>query len=73
MSKSAGEFNEEKRNMEQFFGLIIIFIFTHAVLSLWTFRDARERESAVPLVWTGTVLLTGIVGFVGYLLLRSPK
>ena len=59
--------------MEQFLGLIIFFILTHAIPSMWTFRDARERENAVLLVWTGTVLLTGIVGFVGYLLLRTPK
>ena len=59
--------------MEQFLGLIIFFIVMHVIPSLWTFRDARDRENAVPLVWTGTVLLTGIVGFVGYLLLRSPK
>ena len=59
--------------MEQFLGLIIFFILTHAVPSLWTFGDARERENAVPVVWTVTVLLTGIVGLLGYLLLRSPK
>jgi len=56
-----------------FIGLIFLAIFAlHIALLVWVAKDAKNRGMDSPVIWMILVLVTGLVGFIIYILTR-PK
>ncbi|TXT59887.1 MAG: hypothetical protein BAJALOKI2v1_160059 [Promethearchaeota archaeon] len=57
----------------QFIFLIIgIIVAINVLLSVWVYRDARKKEIVTYRIWVTIVVLSGIIGFIIYLL-RTRK
>jgi hypothetical protein len=61
-------------------GLLVVFLFLLLIgiwvigsvyMVYWTYRDANEQQIATPELWAVLVLLTHVIGFVVYLLVRE--
>ncbi len=56
-----------------FFGVVMVAIIAlHIVFLVWVARDAKSRGMDNAVVWMILVMLTGIIGFIIYLLTRPP-
>ena len=42
-------------------------------ICVWIYRDAVAREMEDPVLWLILLLLSGLIGLVIYLIVRSPK
>ena len=53
--------------------LILLVVSVHIILSIWVYKDAKKEELASYRIWIAIVALSGIVGFILYLIRMRKK
>ena len=53
-------------------GLILLIFVINSVFGVWVYKDAKQRGMQNPTGWIIAVVITGVLGLIGYMVAR-PK
>ncbi len=51
--------------------IVLVYFLIGAVLSIWSYKNARKRNMKYK-AWLIAILLTGFIGFLVYMTIRDP-